>query len=175
MINVIFATTCNDVFASENGTDLAWGRIKEEMNYFRKVTLNNAVVMGKDTFLSMNSKPLKNRLNIVVSTTMETNTDDSYFVSRNLNESIDIAREKSTSDIFIIGGRKLIQEAIDSNIVDNIYHTCIEGEKAMKITGIKHIFNFSSYVLTDLTLVKTEDYHLLFKIFTKTEKEIKVI
>ena len=41
--------------------------LKADMNYFREQTLNKVVVMGYNTLLSFSgSKPLKNRINIVL-------------------------------------------------------------------------------------------------------------
>ena len=41
---------------------------KKDMNFFYNTTKNNVVIMGKNTYLSLpdNCRPLKNRLNIVL-------------------------------------------------------------------------------------------------------------
>ena len=51
---------------------------KKDMAFFLQKTKNNVVIMGKNTFLSLpeNSKPLKNRLNIVL-------TRDPYYYINN--------------------------------------------------------------------------------------------
>jgi dihydrofolate reductase len=40
--------------------------IPEDMTYFKKTTMNKIVVMGRKTYESIGSKPLANRLNIVI-------------------------------------------------------------------------------------------------------------
>lgn len=41
-------------------------KIQEDMKFFKHTTLKNVVIMGKNTFASLNYKPLKDRLNIVI-------------------------------------------------------------------------------------------------------------
>ena len=58
--------------------DLNWGigkngdlldNIPEDMKFFREKTAQSAVIMGKNTFLSLpNQKPLPKRMNIVLTT-----------------------------------------------------------------------------------------------------------
>ena len=40
--------------------------IKEDLKYFRELTENNVVIMGRKTFSSLGNKPLPNRINIVL-------------------------------------------------------------------------------------------------------------
>ena len=57
----------NDLGGIGNANQLPW-KSKVEMDYFKKMTIgngNNAVVMGRKTFDSMNQRPLKMRRNYV--------------------------------------------------------------------------------------------------------------
>lgn len=45
--------------------------IPEDMEHFKKETINNIVVMGRKTYESMGSRPLANRLNIVITNQYE--------------------------------------------------------------------------------------------------------
>jgi len=50
---------------------LPWN-IKEDMFFFKEKTINNVVIMGKNTFFSLpNARPLSKRLNIVITSTPE--------------------------------------------------------------------------------------------------------
>jgi dihydrofolate reductase len=49
---------------SKNGK-MPWN-IPEEMKFFKEITIKNVVIMGKNTFVSLNNKPLKDRLNVVI-------------------------------------------------------------------------------------------------------------
>jgi dihydrofolate reductase len=49
------------------GNSLPWAALAEDMNFFRKKTERGIVIMGRRTFESFDFKPLKNRVNVVVS------------------------------------------------------------------------------------------------------------
>ncbi|MDE7112493.1 MAG: dihydrofolate reductase, partial [Malacoplasma sp.] len=60
-------------------------KIKEEMNFFKNTTINKTVVMGKNTFLSI-KKPLVNRKNIVISSTLKNNLESKIIIYQNPND-----------------------------------------------------------------------------------------
>ena len=78
--------------------------LKEDMDFFRKTTLNHKVVMGLNTWNSLPSK-LKDRQNIVISPVDLTGPD---VVIQDLEQFI--ADNKDTNEeIFIIGGGMIYQ------------------------------------------------------------------
>ena len=78
--------------------------LKEDMDFFRKTTLNHRVVMGLNTWNSLPSK-LKDRQNIVISPVDLTGPD---VVIQDLEQFI--AHNKDTDEeIFIIGGGMIYQ------------------------------------------------------------------
>ena len=62
-ISIITAITNNKIIG--NNGSLPW-KIPEELKYFRKTTLNKVIIMGSNTFMSINCKPLPDRQNIVL-------------------------------------------------------------------------------------------------------------
>jgi len=107
-INIIFATTYDNIFCLKNNLNLPWTNIKEDMKFFKNITLNNTVIMGRVTFNSLNNKPLNFRENIIISNTLINNNND-YIISRSLDDAINIS---SNEKIFIIGGINIINEAL---------------------------------------------------------------
>ena len=107
---------------------LPWS-IKEDMAYFSQITqatqnprLRNAVIMGRNTFESMNSKPLRGRLNICVSSTADPGITNTVFFCRALDEAIQLASEHdSIENIFIIGGESIYRQAIEHPMCDKLY------------------------------------------------------
>lgn len=92
-----------------NKNDMPW-HIKEDLAYFKRMTLNKTIVMGRKTFLSFpKQKPLVNRKNIIL-------TRDKKFivegattmngVKQLLNY---VQKKKNSNDIFIIGGQSIYQ------------------------------------------------------------------
>ncbi len=77
-----------------------------DMKFFRETTLNKIVVMGNNTLKSFpNGKPLKNRINIVLSRS-ENTRDDCIFV-KSLDQLFSVLGEYNSDDIYIIGGSSI--------------------------------------------------------------------
>ena len=63
MLEVIFA--CNEDGLIGQNNSIPW-KISQDLKFFKLTTENHVVIMGRKTFESL-GKPLKNRINIVVS------------------------------------------------------------------------------------------------------------
>ena len=90
----------------KNG-DLLW-HIKEDMLYFKKITKNHPVLMGRKTWDSLQIHPLPKRKNIII-------TSNSNFVFEheqvNILRSIEQAKELNLDEeIFVIGGGTIYKE-----------------------------------------------------------------
>lgn len=73
-----------------------------DMKFFRETTLNKVVVMGRKTLESFpNGKPLKNRLNVVLSRNLKQND---CVVLKNLEELASFVSKYPKDDVFVIGG-----------------------------------------------------------------------
>ena len=84
--------------------------IPEDMKYFRTTTLNKTVVMGGNTLRSFpNGNPLKNRVNIVLSKTVDR---DDLVVVRGYLELFDELKKRADEEIFIIGGASVYKEML---------------------------------------------------------------
>ena len=129
-IKLIVATSENNVIGIKN--DLPW-HLPDDMNYFKKTTLNSVVIMGRNNYLSIPQKyrPLKNRVNIILTK----NTDfiaKKCLVASSLEKAIELAKKEKKENIFIIGGGQVYQYALEKKLVDLIYltriHATIEGD-----------------------------------------------
>lgn len=94
---------------------------KEDMKYFMQETLNSIIIMGRNTWESINCKQLKHRRNIVI-TSKQVNCE-SY---NSLNNCLYNLRNENKA-IYIIGGSQLYEEAIKSNYCKNILLTKVKG------------------------------------------------
>jgi len=100
-MELICAMTEEGVIGVNN--TIPW-KIKAEMDYFRKTTLHNIVIMGYNTFISLpGGKGLKNRVNIVI-TSKTIDMEGIYFVS--IENVFDLLKTLNMWDkkIFVIGG-----------------------------------------------------------------------
>ena len=102
MIKMIWCEDLNHGIAKNN--QLPW-HIKQEMLFFKNTTLNNIVIMGKNTWLSLNQKPLKNRINYVLTTNKDFKINlDNVFVINDIQDVLKL-NKNTDKDIYIIGGK----------------------------------------------------------------------
>jgi|SRR5215510_13397132 len=89
------------------GGKLPW-HYSADMKFFRETTTGNAVVMGRKTWLSL-GKPLKNRLNIVITRQLDLEPRESLLVFRDIAAVLSFG-ESLTTDLFVIGGAQIFKE-----------------------------------------------------------------
>ena len=101
MMNAIFAV--NSVNGFGTGSDMPWPRSIVDLQRFKKLTTGKTVVMGSGTWNSDMPKPLPNRRNIVLSSTLE---DDRCDVYRNITEML--MHTGQDESLWVIGGANVL-------------------------------------------------------------------
>ena len=86
------------------GGKLPW-HYSADMKFFRETTTGHAVVMGRKTWLTL-GKPLKNRLNIVLSRDPSIEPQESLLVLTDIDSVISLNNSLQT-DLFVIGGAEV--------------------------------------------------------------------
>ena len=91
--------------------------VREDMLYFKSMTVGKVVVMGENTFYSLpNQKPLKDRINIVLSDKIGLQIDN-VTVCNSLDELLQQLEQYNTEDVFIVGGQAIYKLMLEySNI-----------------------------------------------------------
>lgn len=117
MIKAILA--CDDNWGIGKDGRLPWPHNSADLKWFKRSTLNCAVVMGRGSWDGGMPKPLPKRRNIVITNTpiegVECYTLDKFKSMYHLIE----------QPIFIIGGAKLVENAID--LIDEFWLSRING------------------------------------------------
>jgi dihydrofolate reductase len=129
-------------------------KISADLKYFKEKTIYQNVVMGMVTFMSLpNSKPLKNRTNIILSDVPDFQVEGAI-VFHDMKQVLDFAKN-SDKQTFIIGGAmvyELFIPYIKKAYITKIYH---------KFTADKYIPDFitgSDFKLsTESEMFETED------------------
>ena len=108
-MNMIVATNSNGIIGRDN--QMLW-HIPEDMQYFRKKTLNTIVVMGRKTFDSLPCGPLKSRINVVITSHPKKYIPikQPFTIFCNLDECEENLKELQRTlqkPIFIIGGSQI--------------------------------------------------------------------
>lgn len=156
MYSIVLAMDMHGLIGKEN--DLPW-HYPEDLKYFKDLTSNKKVLMGRLTFDSIFNrlgKPLPNRINIVASRKGMNQKD--VEVVNNLEAFLKIPREE---EIFIIGGKQIFDMALP-------YVDC------MYITYIKGLFDGDTFMLINYSgfkmeiIKETED--LLFSKYVRIDK-----
>lgn len=116
MISLIVAMDKNRVIGHNN--QLPW-HLPNDLKFFKKITLNKKILMGRKTFLSI-GRPLPKRHNIVL-----TRQPDFYAsgieIQHNLQNSLD-----KNEEIIIIGGQEIFEQTII--YAKRLYITLIDAE-----------------------------------------------
>lgn len=87
--------------------------IPADMRFFRDTTVNKVVVMGRNTLESFpGGKPLKNRVNIVVTRDPSYKVPDAIVV-HSVEEAAEKAAEYNTEDVYIIGGASIYKQFLE--------------------------------------------------------------
>ena len=125
VISHLVALSNNFVIGVNN--DLPW-KLKKDLQHFSAYTQNKAIVMGRKTFESI-GRPLPNRKNIVISSSLE--SQESLEVVPNLNQAIEVANQwnkdnSAEEEIVLIGGGYVFEES--KNIVNKLVLTRVECE-----------------------------------------------
>ncbi len=114
-ISIIVAIAENNGIGKNN--DLLW-HISADLKRFKQLTLDHTVIMGKNTYLSLPVRPLKNRRNIVITDNADDHFDGCVTVF-SVDEAIKNCPENEES--FVIGGASIYRQFLP--YTDRLYLT----------------------------------------------------
>jgi dihydrofolate reductase len=106
--------------------------IKNELYLFKQITENkdqfkqNVVIMGRNTWNSLPIKPLKNRLNIIITSDNNFINKDNIISFSNIDSAFEYCKRSiNINKVFVIGGK-------------SIYDLCLNNEKYSK--NIEYVY-----------------------------------
>jgi len=157
---------------SKNGS-IPWTS-KKDMTHFYKKTTGNIVIMGRNTYFSIpeERRPLKNRLNIVLtsqpdlykdisnSNVIFTDDDSMYidfFNSQEKYKSVFPFLHENFK-VFVIGGKQIYEKLIPS--CDTIWLTQIKKDYNCDLF-LKNIYNFNNKMM--VTEIDNDDELVIYK------------
>ena len=118
-IHTIWAQDTNGGIGKNN--QLPW-HISEDLINFKKITLNNVIIMGRKTWESLPVKPLPNRRNVVLSS----NTIADVESYNSVEQCIETLYKEDIKKIFVIGGAQTYRHFIHRS--DELHITLINLE-----------------------------------------------
>ena len=139
--------------------------IPEDLQLFKKITTDincyvkkNAVIMGRKTWESLPSRPLKDRINIIITSKPDSiNTSKDIFAFSTIDDAFVFCNDNIYIDkVFVIGGKSLYDLCLNdtklSRKIDNIYLSIInKREHCDKFIDLKKIIrNYKYYNIYDI-------------------------
>ncbi len=127
-ITHIVAASENDVIGGNN--QLLW-KLPRDMRFFKNKTWGLPVVMGRKTFESLGSKPLKGRLNVVVSSEVVPSEKEGLLVwVTSFEQAIQHCEQALYKELMVIGGGKLYAATLPqtTKVFLTLVHTSITGD-----------------------------------------------
>ncbi|MEE9438649.1 MAG: dihydrofolate reductase [Saprospiraceae bacterium] len=124
-ISCVVAVAHNNVIGKDN--DIPW-YLPADLQYFKKITLNHHILMGRNCYESI-GRPLPKRTNVII-------TRDPFYIVSNclvahsIDEALEIAYNNVESEVMIIGGGTIYNQT--QNLWDKLYITevdvCADGD-----------------------------------------------
>ena len=116
VISHLVAMAKNRVIGVNN--DLPWS-LPDDLNHFKRYTLNKPIVMGRKTFESIR-KPLPHRINIVISRSLS--EIEGVYVFSEVEDGIAFANQYNEkhqleNEVIIIGGAQIFSETLPIRLV----------------------------------------------------------
>ena len=130
-----------------------------DMSHFKETTINNIVVMGYNTFVSLNCKALPNRVNYVITKNhvyniVDNNVNKIFTSIEDLNDWYQRWRvtdkDFKYEDLYIIGGAKIYKEFLQMGLVDEIILSVFDEKFDADIQfPTEYLYKSSGYRIDD--------------------------
>ena len=128
----LIAAMCSDGGMGYKG-QLPWPHCKADMAHFVKRTTgggNNAVIMGKKTWDSIPARPLRNRANLILSSSTQTHSDSEHWF-KTVPELFAHLESAKYDEVWIIGGASIYEQFLvmhknNEIIIDEMCITTME-------------------------------------------------
>lgn len=137
--------------------------LPEDMKFFREKTKDSAIIMGRKTLLSFpNGKPLKNRVNIVI-TTDKNFSEEGCIICHSVEEAAEISKNYTDKEVFVVGGGTVYRQMLkycDTAYITKILKTFDEAD-----TFIDNLDTMEEWVVAEESELK-EHNGINFKFVT---------
>ncbi|OEK05514.1 diacylglycerol kinase [Roseivirga misakiensis] len=123
MSTIVVAKAKNNAIGKNN--DLLW-RLPDDFKFFKQVTLDHFVILGRKTFESLPGL-LPRRTFVIITRQKEYQAPEGHFVAHSLEEAYRICQEQTQQEVFVIGGGVIYKESIDKGLIDKMFITEVDA------------------------------------------------
>ena len=122
---MIKAIVCCDMMGNIGKDNNLLFHIPQDMKFFKDMTTNHTVLMGYNTYLSLGSKPLPNRKNIVLADRYKKiEPHENLIVTEDMNTTIGECIGNG-EEIWVIGGAYVYNTTISMEMLNEVYVTFV--------------------------------------------------
>lgn len=121
-VKLIWAQSNNGTIGKD-GT-MPWHQ-RADLQFFKAQTLHQTILMGRKTVLSLGSRPLPKRQNLVLTHQATLNLPAEFKIVNDLATAYQLAQE-ADQDLFIVGGRAVYEAALP--LADELFVTYLDAE-----------------------------------------------
>lgn len=170
-ISAIVAVGKNNIIGRDN--QIPW-YLPADLSYFKRVTLNHHIIMGRNSFQSI-GRPLPKRTNVVISR-------DPFFIATgcvrafSIPEAVKIAEKNGEIEAFIIGGGEIYKQSVD--LWTRLYLTEVDVNPLENDENTEGFVFFPTIDFSEWQLISEEkhlkdeknDHDYTFKVFERKNK-----
>ena len=121
---IVVAKAKNNAIGKDN--DLLW-RLPDDFKFFKNVTLDHFVILGRKTFDSLPGL-LPRRTFVIVTRQKDYQAPEGHFVAHSLEEAFELCQVQQQKEVFVIGGGVIYKDSLDKGLVDKMYITEVDAE-----------------------------------------------
>jgi thymidylate synthase len=117
----------NNKIPWKNNTDMSY--FKRKTSHVQNKRKTNMVIMGRKTFESLPNGLLKDRINVILSSTMKKEDHNNIIICRSIYTLLTLIKKNKDKleNIFVMGGSSIYDQFLNLELIDKIYLTKING------------------------------------------------
>lgn len=147
MITLVYAMDKNGGIGLDN--KLPW-HLPNDLKFFKTVTMESTIVMGRKTFESMGKRLLPGRKSVVLTRNLDYGKDiEGLTVVHTIEEVLKLSKEEK---VHIIGGAQVFEDLLP--YANRIIRTVIDGE--FEIDTWMPMIDPSKWAMMDYRLIKAD-------------------
>ena len=117
---IVVAISKNNAIGKDN--DLLW-RLPDDFRFFKQVTLDHVVILGRKTFDSLPGL-LPRRTFVIITRQQDYQAPEGHFAVNSLEAALALCEgQRQEKEVFIIGGGTIYKESIVKGLVDKMLIT----------------------------------------------------
>lgn len=117
---IVVAKSENNAIGRDN--DLLW-RLPDDFRFFKQVTLDHVVILGRKTFDSLPGL-LPRRTFVIITRQQDYQAPEGHFAVNSLEAALALCEgQRQEKEVFIIGGGTIYKESIDKGLLDKMLIT----------------------------------------------------